>query len=500
MRLAAKLVLALSLGIFLVMAINVSIRVRSQTAMFKADTIRDLRAMARAVSAGAEEVWQFGGERRAQQFVRGMNRTRSDMEVRWVWLDDSTSSAEIPGLSARQIEQLGEGREVTFVKEGEDGVQRRYTYWPLRVASDRPAALGLWASLETQQAYIDASRRIALFTTLGLSAVCGLIAAGAGYFFVGRPIRLLRDKARRVGAGDLSGPLVVAQRDEIGELAGELNAMCERLDDAQRRAADETQARIAMLEQLRHADRLKTVGQLASGVAHELGTPLNVVSGHARMIGGGEIESDEARSSAGVIVEQTERMTAIIRQLLDFSRRRGSDLRATDLRDIATRTLEMLAPLADKSGVTLDLETEEPSVPVEADPGQIQQALANLVVNAIQASPVAGRVEVRIARRRACPPHDVGASDGDYACIAVSDSGDGIASEHVPQVFEPFFTTKDVGEGTGLGLAVAYGIVREHGGWIEVESRVGEGSRFSVFLRRAATASVEGSRERSDAA
>ena len=112
----------------------------------------------------------------------------------------------------------------------------------------------------------------------------------------------------------------------------------------------------------------------------------------------------------------------------------------------------------------------------------MQQVLTNLVVNAIQAMPAGGTVLVDIARARTRPPAEHGGAEGEYLCVRVRDQGEGIAAEHLPHVFEPFFTTKDVGEGTGLGLAVAYGIVREHGGFIDVESKLGEGSDFSVYL------------------
>src|SRR5690606_18458920 len=119
--------------------------------------------------------------------------------------------------------------------------------------------------------------------------------------------------------------------DEVGELAEEINAMCERLAEAQEQTARATEARIKAMEQLRHVDRLRTVGQLASGVAHELGTPLNVVSGHAGMIRAGDLPPEDVIASASVIAEQTRRMASIIRQLLDFSRRTGAMLEEADV-------------------------------------------------------------------------------------------------------------------------------------------------------------------------
>ena len=482
MKLARKLVLALVLGIIAVMSLNGYLRLRAERTLFEDDSLRDLRAMGRALSAGVEAVFRYDGEQRAQSFVEQVNRLRDDFNFRWAWLDDAPPSIFAPGVSPQRIERLRRGETVSFARDDEIGDHRRFMLWPLPIAGLRPAALELSESMGQERAFIRRSQLIILVTALGMSAVCGLIASIAGFWFVGRPMRLLSEKARRVGAGELTAPLLLRQRDEIGELADEINAMCDRLAAAQQRAASESEARIVALEQLRHADRLKTVGQLASGVAHELGTPLNVVSGHAGMIRRGELADGEVRSSADVIVEQAHRMASIIRKLLDFSRRRGPQLASADALEIVSSTIEMLAPLAEKSGVLLLSSAESPLPVLNADRNQIEQALANLVVNAIQATPRGNTVAVSVKLCAALPPHGVDGVAGEFVCLAVDDTGGGIAPGDLPHVFEPFFTTKDVGEGTGLGLAVAYGIVREHGGWIEVVSAPARGTRFAIFL------------------
>jgi signal transduction histidine kinase len=308
---------------------------------------------------------------------------------------------------------------------------------------------------------------------------------------VGRPIQALSEKARRIGAGDLSGPITLRQDDEIGALAREMNAMCERLAGAQESARAEAEMRLHMVEQLRHADRLKTVGQLASGMAHELGTPLNVVAGRAKLIAERRVAADEAVDNARIIVDQAERMTTIIRQLLDFSRRREPRLVAGDLTRLAERTVEMLATIAHKSRVALTVEAAGPPTLVVVDHAQIQQVLTNFLVNAIQASPQGAQVLVRVGCERVRPPSDRGGGEAEHAFVRVVDRGHGIVPANLPHVFDPFFTTKQVGEGTGLGLAVSYGIVRDHDGWIAARSEPGRGSEFTVYLPLAAAVAQE---------
>jgi two-component system, NtrC family, sensor kinase len=260
-----------------------------------------------------------------------------------------------------------------------------------------------------------------------------------------------------------------------------MNAMCAELEAAREALAQQTAARIAAMDQLRHTDRLATVGKLASGLAHEMGTPLNVVSGRAKMIATGEAVGDEAVECARIVVAQADRITKIIRQLLDFSRRRGPQKARIDVQSIARQTIELLVPLARKHNVSLLLEGDE-HVTADIDAGQIQQALTNLIVNAVQAMTAPGEVTVRLGRERVRPPPDIGGPEADHARIDVHDTGRGITGGDLPRIFEPFFTTKQVGEGTGLGLSVAFGLVREHKGWIAVESEVQKGSVFSIYL------------------
>jgi signal transduction histidine kinase len=175
-------------------------------------------------------------------------------------------------------------------------------------------------------------------------------------------------------------------------------------------------------------------------------------------------------------------MAEIIRQLLDFSRRAEPHRTQVDLQLIVRNTVQILQPLSRKHEIELVVADQPQPATTWVDIGQIQQVLTNLVVNAIQATPPRGSVTISIAydkqlteTREGCPP-------GDYFCLSVADTGHGIPQELLDRLFEPFVTTKDIGQGTGLGLSIAYGIVREHGGWIDVQSEVGRGSLFRVYL------------------
>ena len=210
--------------------------------------------------------------------------------------------------------------------------------------------------------------------------------------------------------------------------------------------------------------------------------PLNVALGRAKMIATGEERGDVARASAQIVAEQGAKMIRIIRQLLDFARRPVGTRVVTSIAPIVDRSFVLLAPLAGERRVALVRVPTAAGDHVSAEPMELEQVVTNLLTNAVQASPPQSTVRVRIDRGAATPPGEVPAAPGEYVQLAIEDPGVGIPAADLSRLFDPFFTTKPVGEGTGLGLSVAYGIVRDHGGWIQVESAEGAGSRFVVYL------------------
>ncbi len=289
-------------------------------------------------------------------------------------------------------------------------------------------------------------------------------------------------KIRRVGAGDMDGPLEVMDADPLRPLAVALNAMCAQLSAARDRARIEADARVAAIEEHARSQRGSGIERLASGIAHELGTPMNVVAVRAELI----IElatSADVIASAKVIKTQIDVMANLVRSMLDFARRTPPRKERFDLGRLISRECESIRSRSEGPAIRVQFDGLPNSCFIEADPEQIESVLRNLLVNAVEALRDGGNICVKLERgnyeSRRQPAR---VPSGDCARIQVRDDGVGIAKDALPRIFDPFFSARRGGEGAGLGLSVANWIVEDHGGWIEVESKLDGGSTFSVFL------------------
>jgi signal transduction histidine kinase len=457
-------------GILVLLAVDGVLLVRREVGLLDRDEELDAVNLGRSYGLLLAQVLRLEGVGPVAAVVQRLDGADPDARVRWFPPGEEPVEAGAPWPTAQERARLHAGDVVTGHRRAADGEERRLTWIPVAVEPDRIGTLELSESLA---GLVDSRRRlIARAVVVGvLSALLGLALSWLILRpLLGRPLDRLVRKTASIGAGDFAGDLRMPGLGELTDLAEAMNRMCAQLEEARASLLAETSARIETLEQLRQADRLAVLGRIASGLAHEMGTPLNVVSGRAAMIDSGELEADEVADCARIIGEQTARMTSIIRQFLDYARRSAGDRRPQRVEELVAAAAALLRPSAAAAGVTIVQETAEDLPPVPADPEQLQQVLTNLLMNAVHAMPEGGEVRVRAAR------------EGDRVRIEVADQGAGIAPDDLPQIFQPFFTTKPTGQGTGLGLSIVKEIVEAHGGDIEAASERGRGAVFTILL------------------
>jgi two-component system NtrC family sensor kinase len=482
MKLYLKLFALIFIGIVTIFALSGILQIRRETKFFKEKNRHDAILLVHILTNEISGAWQNGGIKRVKQLIREANHADSMVRFRWVWFDAERGTANAPVVEEAGRLLSNSDPLLSIERADEHGKMRAFSYFPVSLPDTRQGGLEISQSLSGLKQYSRSTTKYVIIIAVVLILAIGIFLAMGSFWLLVKPLRLVIQRTRDIHAGRLDGSLQLHRRDEIGELALAINQMSAHLLLDREKIQQEMQARIAALEQLRHADRLRSVGRLASGVAHELGTPLNVISGRAGLIATDESVSEEVISNAETISGQCQRMTLIIRQLLDFARRSAPKLKPSDLNKIISQTTELIKPLALKQQVRIDISGLEFPAIVMADSGQIEQVLTNLFTNAIQAMPEGGRAWVQIGKAHAKPLQGHNGEKGEYFVIRVQDEGAGVSPNDLPHIFDPFFTTKDTGEGTGLGLSIAHGIVQEHGGWIEASSELGHGSTFSVYL------------------
>jgi two-component system NtrC family sensor kinase len=469
-------------GIIILVGIDEYLSFNAEVEQYEADMITSATQNGKSISGMITHIWQEGGEEKALELIHDASNS-GQFSIRWVWpqvlLDDPLYSTALKP----QLRKILEGQTVSFKMRDKDDCFERYTYVPVDIGEQQRGALELRQTLVPLENYTRAMLTRAFTITTLLALICGLIL----YMFINWKIRLplskLMDQAKRIGHGDFSANHNINGNDELAELAYTMNDMCSRLIIAKEKIKFEYDTRLKTLEQLRHTERLSSFGVISAGIAHELGTPLNVVDGRAKMIINEELHDGEIKDCAQIIKNQAERMTGIVRQLLDFTRRPKQHVSEDNVALLIKQVFQLLYPMAVKQHVYFNLCQEEGSdVVFRADFSQLQQVVVNLLLNSIQAMPNGGKIEVSLSNIMLDNSSDHDGGPGKYFKLRIHDEGEGIHEEDLEHILTPFFTTKAIGSGTGLGLSIAHGIVEEHGGWIDVESRVQNGACFSVYL------------------
>jgi signal transduction histidine kinase len=323
--------------------------------------------------------------------------------------------------------------------------------------------------------------RIVYTTTSLILVTCALILLIV-HRSITRPISRLIARIREIGQGNAGQRIELEGGDEIVILAAEFNRMVERLQDTYAQLMKEQEERFKLERHLRQSEKLASVGQLAAGLAHEIGTPLSIIGGRAEYLVRKPRSPAELTENLQIIRSQIDRVAAIVRQLLQFSRKTEPVMRAVQLPSLLHYVEKLLQHQIEEKKVAVENRFPDSLASIKADPDLLQQVFINLFQNSLQAVDAGGKITIHAEMPSNGRSGSHPSEPGKYLRILFEDDGSGIPQEHLEHIFDPFFTTKDVGEGTGLGLSVSYGIIREHGGDIRVESEPGRGARFIISL------------------
>lgn len=376
---------------------------------------------------------------------------------------------------------------------------------PFRWPGGRTGAIEVQQTLREMEREFRRAVRTAILSRLLVLALFILSIVILTRWNIARPIRALIAAARAVGRGDLGQRIALSRQDEIGELAAEFNRMAENLQVANTELVRQAEERLRLEQEVQQAQKLATVGMLAAEVAHEIGTPLNVISGRAEVLDRAVPRDHPERRHLDVILSQAERIKGIIRALLDYTRPRRPDLRPEPILPIVGRVASLLMERSQRRGVRLHLALPVGLPPVMTDPEHLQQVLLNLVLNALDATEKGGTVRISAGPEPELPADGRagilrGKSDGPTLSIHVIDEGKGLNPEDLNNVFERFFSTKGRGQGTGLGLPIAEDIVRAHRGEIELLSIPGKGTEVIVRIPLADTSAAPAPAKKEEAA
>jgi signal transduction histidine kinase len=484
MSLGTKLTCSLLLGVLAVMGLDLYLSVtRIQTDLLH-DVRREVAAMSRTLQLAVTLLDRTENPRQYfTAFVTSLSDFENVLDV--VFYDDAAQIVarstplpedQLPHVNIPQVIATQTPAEGLF-RAGR--VQRYYRVEPM-VTRDGIAAMLVLEDFPFFTRVLRERMVVALGATLGLLAVLGSIVTVVVRRSIAQPLRTLTRQVEAIGQGQFTHRLPTTRRDEIGRLAQEFDRMCVRLEAAYRTVEAENDAKLRLERDLRESEQLATVGKLAARLAHDIGTPLNVIQGRAEQLLRREHLPERDRAFLEVIVSQIDRISGVIRQLLAQARRSAPHLRVVHLHEIVRRVWEAVSDRGAAAHVEVRLDLAEGLPPVMGDPEHLQQVLLNLSVNALQAVGPTGRVILRTRYQ----PHEAPGQGGSIE-VEVADTGPGIPADALPHIFEPFFTTKGVTGGTGLGLTISREIIRSHHGEIRVESCPGHETRFIVSLPRA---------------
>jgi len=491
LSLRVQLTLLVALVVTIVVGVSSYLQIRAFEASLLADLLETARSAAQAVSNDLE---LRPGPLRPEDVGERLREFREAVpsvgDISVVTLTDgqpvvmaSTSSRvknDALAVAARVIAQK------TMVWANERAVIRTVAVPVLRSGRVYGAVVLTFSVASVEQLH-RRGRLVVLWFVPAAIVILTLLVSLPVRRLIHRPIEGIRKTMQRVAEGDLGARAPVVRRDEIGAVAQGLNEMLAEMQNfnvelqskvseatSELREANEElvasyQRTFELREALAHAQEMATVGQMAANVAHQIGTPLNLISGYVQMIMEQEGADPAVAERLRIVREQIAKVTSIVRTMLDHAQR-PSPREPTDLGELVRRVAAIARPGLDRAGVRLDLDVAADLPSVRADGVQLELALLNLITNSLDAMPGGGTASIAVTRT------DQGVR------VRVSDTGTGIPTSLLPRIFDPWVTTKAAGHGTGLGLSITRDVVTAHGGTIAAGNAEGAGAAFTIDL------------------
>ncbi|MCB9662899.1 MAG: hypothetical protein H6732_02215 [Alphaproteobacteria bacterium] len=482
MKLAPRLIAVTAGTVFVASAVAGGLLVRMEHAQLVADEITESRVLVRSLQVSVENALRDGQDPDIAELLGRLELVAGQVDVLVFSRGSDTPrqaslGSDLDDAAVQRVRELtldSDEAEVYRVVDDEDGVPHLVSGTPLRTdGGERIGTLVVNRPLSELHADLRATTWLLAASVLAFAAVTTMVMLVFLRREVTVPLSRIAAATDRLGE-DLDAELELAEApsEELDLVRRTLLHLQGQLVRARNARAREASQRESLERQLREADKLIVVGQLAAGVAHEIGSPLQVMIGRARLLATDAGQSPEVRRQGGLIVEHAQRIAGIVERLQDVVRRRPARLRSVDLVQPVEKVMWLLEPEAKRRGVTLAWAPAAAPVTVRADPDEVQQVVLNLALNALQATPSGGRVEVRVVHE------DSGGS------IHVCDTGRGMDDATRARVFEPFFTTRADEGGTGLGLAVVKSIADRHRAHVDLASTPGRGSEVTMTWPR----------------
>jgi signal transduction histidine kinase len=492
MKIGTKLTVSIAVPVVVLLALFGYLDDRRSRAWHRAELAREGRAIARTVQLAMEDYFSTGQVDQAHEFIDRITSYERVLGLR-LFAADGRALYQSASLDSFPFSHEEELRRALLTRTSNSWRRQVGEEWALAFLLPLTGPTGeLLGAVQVLQleSYIEQDARasrtsIFLLTLITVLSIAVIVLAVTNHV-VGRPVERLVRGFRDVGAGDLQTRVEARGNDELQRLSHEFDAMLERLEDARQSLLSEQKARAEVEARVAQAEHLASVGTLTAGLAHQIGTPLNVIRGRAeRLLRRMEVVSEPRNATVerdlSIIAEQVDRIALLVRRMLDFARAREMRKEQGDILAILRDVLELLEVRFEQHGIRALLPVGSFISHIRVDSDQLREVFLNIFTNAADAMPSGGTITIEIDPVERPSPGDP-LNVRPMIRIRVRDDGVGIAQENLSRVFDPFFTTKEVGRGTGLGLSVAYGIVREHGGWLEVESNPERGSCLTVTL------------------